>query len=161
MVADKFTEKVNQERKDQGSNQVTITTDDKAKQELAGRPVETMYFFEHEKPSGMRPGEDYWIDREPGEEEMGFATENIAISTISKSKVDGDPDKLADLIAEAMFNQFIEKERDAALNGGPGESGHYENIIMTDHENIIVAVYVVDMGSYYMVSSVVCTGNTY
>ena len=166
-VADKFIEKVNQERKDQSSNQVTITNDGKAKQELAGRPVETMYFFEHEKPSEMRPGEDYWIDREPGEKEMGFATENIAISTISKSKVDGDPDKLAELIAEAMFEQFIETERNAALNGGPinpgdsDESGHYDNIIMTDHENIIVAVYVVDMGSYYMVSSVVCTGNTY
>ncbi|MDT2815247.1 hypothetical protein [Vagococcus carniphilus] len=60
-----------------------------------------------------------------------------------------------------MFQQYVEEERIAALNGGSGVSGHYENIIMTNHEDMIVTVYVVDMGSYYQVSTVVCIGNTY
>lgn len=161
MVADRFTKKVNEERKKHGPNQISITKDNKAKQELAGRPVEVMYYFEHAKPSGMRPGEDYWLEREPGEPEMAFFTENISKTTASKHEVNGNPERLADIIAEAMFNQYIDGERDAAINGGPGNPGHYKNIILTNFSDIISAVYVVDFGSYYSFTTVVCTGDVY
>lgn len=159
-VMDGFIKMVNKEQTDFNEKQASVTKDDAAFKELAGRSIEVMYYFEHEMPSNMVEGEDYVIDRESGEIQMMFSNENIAQHSISKSAVNGDSDKLALLIAQAMFQQYIEEEREAYRNGAAGPYLHYENIIASAKTDMVGSIFIVDTGGYYTVSSVVVTGNT-
>lgn len=159
-VMDEFIKMVNKEQVDFNETQATITKDNAAFKELAGRSVEVMYHFEHDMPSNMIEGEDYVINRESGEIQMMFSNENIAQHSISKSTVDGDSNKLALLIAQAMFKHYVEDERDAYRNGATGQYLHYENIIASAKSDMVGSIFIVDNGDYYTVSSVVVTGNT-
>lgn len=164
-VARIFTDMVNEERRKYNDPMISVTQDEKAKKEIASRAVEVMYYFEHSRPSQMLVGEVYHLDRLPGEKEMAFSTENISQNWARKSEANRDPNNLAREVAEGMFSQYIDGERDSARSDAPysGDNGHYRNIIMTKHSDIVVAVYLVDNGGGYgySVSTTVSTGDSY
>ena len=162
-VAEIFTDMVNQERRLYKKPMIQITNDEKAKKEIAMRAVEVMYQFSHTAPSNMKPDEQYWLERSPGEPEMGFGTENISEAYIVKSIENQLSDNLARDVAKGMFSQYIESERKSAHSDEPysNENGHYRNIIMTDHSDIVVAVYLVDNSYSYHFSTAVATGTSF
>ncbi|MFY8331255.1 hypothetical protein [Vagococcus carniphilus] len=162
-VAEIFTDMVNQERRLYKKPMIQVTKDEKAKKEIAMRAVEVMYQFSHTAPSNMKPDEQYWLERSPGETEMRFGTENISEAYIVKSIESQSSDNLARDVAKGMFSQYIESERKSAHSDEPysNENGHYRNIIMTDHSDIVVAVYLVDNSYSYHVSTAVATGTSF
>lgn len=164
MVADYFTVMVNEERMKYNDPKINVTQDEKVKKEISSRAVEVMYKFDHEKMPDTRPGEDNFLERLPGEKAMILkqSTENISKAFVSKSKVNNDSRKLAEEIAKGMFDQYIDNERISARSDDPysNENGHYRNIIMNSYSDIVVAVYVVESGSYYNISTTVATGNS-
>ncbi|MGX7025714.1 LysM peptidoglycan-binding domain-containing protein [Vagococcus hydrophili] len=158
-VADNFILKVQAEQNQYGENEINMTNDGKAGGVSGARAVEVMYLFDHETPGEMLLDGTYAPIYNVGDEQMTFNSENIAQHRVSKKQVDGDSDKLAELIADQMFEQYIEMEREAARNDGPGQSEHYENIIMSDYSDMSIGIFVVDMGSHYEITSVVYVGN--
>ncbi|MDE3282830.1 MULTISPECIES: LysM peptidoglycan-binding domain-containing protein [Lacticaseibacillus] len=156
-VAKKFNVLVNGEQARTGHVQTTLTPYQKAYETVAQRAVEVMYKFAHVRPTNPAPSGTQAVSYVDGEGYMQLNTENISTSSIYKSDVDGDADKLSTLIANAMFKQYIIDERPENNNGQTG--GHYQNIINSNYKNIVIGIYVTDNGFYYAASSTVSTGD--
>ncbi|MDG3060805.1 MULTISPECIES: LysM peptidoglycan-binding domain-containing protein [Lacticaseibacillus] len=156
-VAKKFNVLVNGEQARTGHVQTTLTTYQKAYETVAQRAVEVMYKFAHVRPTNPAPSGTQAVSYADGEGYMQLNTENISTSSILKSDVDGNADKLSTLIANAMFKQYIIDERPENNNGQTG--GHYQNIINSNYKNIVIGIYVTDNGFYYAASSTVATGD--
>lgn len=164
-VNDKFLEKLNEERRAQGKDKLVMSEDENAITTAHIRAVTVMYNgVEHDSPSGLpSDGKKPFPTYEDGDTQfVGF--ENISLTYIPKSEINSDED-LANAIANAMFQQYIEEERNAALGKPikPGDSknpGHYNNLVMGDTDTTFMGgVYVVDMGDYYVVTTRVSAGH--
>ncbi|MDG3061964.1 LysM peptidoglycan-binding domain-containing protein [Lacticaseibacillus casei] len=155
-VAKLFNEMVNKEQTRTGHTLTKLNTLPKDNLAMAERAVEVMYDFNHGSPDKQVPGKQYspgWVNGEPSQT---FNTENISQSSIKKSAVVGNLDNLIKEIANAMYQQYITDELPENNDGKVG--GHYDNIINSNFDSLVAAVYVVDTGSYYRVSTAVSTG---
>lgn len=160
-VAKYFEKLVQEEQERYGETKISNTKDEAAYREIAERAVEVMYKFNHARPANQASEGTYVVDREVGSEKMGFWSENISQTSVGKSEVNGDSTLLAQLIAQRMFNQYIESEREAGRAGDYVNGGHYMNIIQSGHSDMVLAVFIVedeeDPG-YYRISTTVSTG---
>ena len=157
-VAKHFEKLVQEEQEKYGETKVSNTKDDAAYREVAERAVEVMYNFSHNRPTNNVSDGTYVIAREKGSEKMGFWTENISHTYVRKSDVKGDSSILAQLIAQQMFEQYIENEREAGRLGDYTNGGHYINIIQSGFSDMALAVFIIDADDYYKVATTVCTG---
>lgn len=160
-VAKHFEKLVQEEQEKYGETKINNTKDEAAYREIAERAVEVMYKFNHARPTNLASEETYVVDREVGSEKMGFWSENISQTSVRKSEVNDDSVLMAQLIAQRMFNQYIESEREAGRAGDYVNGGHYMNIIQSGHSDMVLAVFIVedeeDPG-YYRISTTVSTG---
>lgn len=160
-VAKHFEKLVQEEQEKYGETKINNTKDEAAYREIAERAVEVMYKFNHARPTNLASEETYVVDREVGSEKMGFWSENISQISVRKSEVNDDSVLMAQLIAQRMFNQYIESEREAGRAGDYVNGGHYMNIIQSGHSDMVLAVFIVedeeDPG-YYRISTTVSTG---
>ena len=161
-VAKYFEQLVQEEQEKYGEKKVSNTKDEAAYREVAERAIEVMYKFSHTRPANTLSDGTYVVDREIGSEKMRYWTENISHTYIKKVEVDGDSTVLARLIAQQMFLQYIEYEREAGRAGDYTNGGHYINIIQSGFSDMALAVFIVedeeDPDDYYKVSTAVCTG---
>lgn len=161
-VAKYFEQLVQEEQEKYGEKKVSNTKDEAAYREVAERAIEVMYKFSHTRPANILSDGTYVVDREIGSEKMRYWTENISHTYIKKVEVDGDSTVLARLIAQQMFLQYIEYEREAGRAGDYTNGGHYINIIQSGFSDMALAVFIVedeeDPDDYYKVSTAVCTG---
>ncbi|WP_430607202.1 hypothetical protein IGJ55_000339 [Enterococcus sp. AZ170] len=158
-VAEEFAKMVQAEQANYNYNQTNLTTDDKVGDRTSSRAVEVMYNFDHARPENDLENGTYKLSYNTGDTEMANTTENISQSTISASKVNGDSSELAKLIAQAMFQQYIEEERAAYLAGNTSAAMHYSNIAAKGYTDMSVGVFVVKQGNNYVVTTTVITGN--
>lgn len=160
-VAKHFEKLVQEEQEKYGETKINNTKDEAAYREIAERAVEVMYKFNHARPTNLASEGTYVVDREVGSEKMGFWSENISQTSVRKSEVNDDSVLMAQLIAQRMFNQYIESEREAGRAGDYVNGGHYMNIIQSGHSDMVLAVFIVedeeDPG-YYRISTTVSTG---
>ena len=160
LVAKYFEGLVQQEQRNYNEQVIVSNTkDDAAYREVAERAIEVMYYFDHDRPSNKASTGTYEIEREKGSQEMSFWSENISYASIMKYEVNGDSEILAQLIANKMFDQYIDSEREAGRAGDYSKGGHYMNIIMSGHTDMALAVFIVDSSTYaYKFSTTVVTG---
>ncbi|MDT2831106.1 hypothetical protein P7H62_07055 [Vagococcus carniphilus] len=163
-VINVFLEKVNVERKQQGKQPLSATEDKLAVEYSHIRAVTVMYNgFEHSAPSKL-PEDGKSGSPEYKEGDIQFVgLENISLSTLFKSDIKTDS-QLVNQIASAMYRQYIDNERNAALGRplSPQDSnvaGHYESLILgSDDKTMSVGVYVIDNGSVYTVTTCALVG---
>ena len=163
-VINVFLEKVNVERKEQGKQPLSATEDKLAVEYSHIRAVTVMYNgFEHSAPSKL-PEDGKSGSPEYKEGDIQFVgLENISLSTLFKSDIKTDS-QLVNQIASAMYRQYIDNERNAALGRplSPQDSnvaGHYESLILgSDDKTMSVGVYVIDNGSVYTVTTCALVG---
>lgn len=160
-VAKHFEKLVQEEQERYGETKISNTKDEAAYREIAERAVEVMYKFNHARPTNLASEGTYVVDREVGSEKMSFWSENISQTSVRKSEVNDDSALMAQLIAQRMFNQYIESEREAGRAGDYVNGGHYMNIIQSGHSDMVLAVFIVedeDDPGYYRISTTVSTG---
>ncbi|MGO3608117.1 MAG: LysM peptidoglycan-binding domain-containing protein [Enterococcus sp.] len=161
-VAKHFERLVQEEQTKYKEKLVSNTKDEAAYREIAERAVEVMYKFSHTRPSNLASDGTYVVEREVGSQKMGFFSENNTYVYIEKSAVNGNSALLAQLIAQQMFNQYIENEREAGRANDYTKGGHYMNIIMSGHTDMALAVFIMDdedyPDRYYKVANTVSTG---
>ena len=161
-VAKHFERLVQEEQTKYKEKLVSNTKDEAAYREIAERAVEVMYKFSHTRPSNLASDGTYVVEREVGSQKMGFFSENNTYVYIEKSAVNGNSALLAQLIAQQMFNQYIESEREAGRANDYTKGGHYMNIIMSGHTDMALAVFIMDdedyPDRYYKVANTVSTG---
>lgn len=160
-VAKYFEKLVQEEQERYGETKISNTKDEAAYREIAERAVEVMYKFSHTRPTNQASEGTYVVDREVGSEKMGFWSENISQTSVGKSEVNGDSTLLAQLIAQRMFNQYIDSEREAGRAGDYVNGGHYMNIIQSGHSDMVLAVFIVEDGENpdsYRIATTVSTG---
>lgn len=166
-VAQQFLEKLNEERRQQGMINLSLTSDEKAIDYAHIRAITIMYNgVEHSGPGNLpldgKPGSPSY---EEGDTMFG-GFENISYTTLGKGGINSDQD-IVNKIVNAMFNQYIDEERNAALGRPiqPGDSqnpGHYDNLVLGQKDKTFsTGVYVVDYGSYYVFTSYASAGSDY
>lgn len=146
-VAAKFNALLNAEQTATGHTTTSLVDNDNAYDANDAKAIGVMYIFDHAAPDGFQS-----TGGSTGDYGMDFSTENLSKSYVSKSAVNGNEDTLVTLIAQAMYKQYIDDERNT--NGG-----HYVNLVTRNYNRIAVGVYIVDTGSRYVVTTTVTTGN--
>lgn len=160
-VAKYFEKLVQEEQIKYNEKIVSNTKDEAAYREVAERAVEVMYSYSHIRPENSVSGGTYVVDREVGSEKMSFWSENISQINLSIAQVNGDSKVLAELIAQQMFIQYIDGEREAGRADDYTNGGHYINIIRSGHPYMALAVFLVEDAEFpgnYKVATTVTTG---
>ena len=156
MVAERFLAKANQERQDQGYATAQLSASTSATVDATVRAVEGAFKFSHDRPENIATEpHDYTAADNAGQTTiMTYTSENLS-QTAMPTGYYPTADSLADGIANAMYNQYIEKERNASA----ASRGHYANIIEGDFQNMAVGVFVYRSGNTYAVTTAVLLGH--
>lgn len=160
-VAKHFEKLVQEEQIKYNEKIVSNTKDEAAYREVAERAIEVMYSYSHIRPENSVSGGTYIVEREVGSEKMSFWSENISHTYVNIAQVKGDSKILAEVIAQQMFSQYIDGEREAGRADDYTNGGHYINIIRSGHPYMALAVFLVEDAEFpgnYKVATTVTTG---